>query len=266
VPLLERGRRHFQAFPVAGAAVAPPVTPADVSGITAWYDGADPATLFQDAARTIPAAADGDPVGGWATKIGSRHLSQATPAARPSRRDGVVNGHSVIRSDGVDDGLTGPVMSTLMTDTAWTTLCVFRPVVVDTDDGTYASANDAAWSDGSGYLGVHLRGSGSIWVHAYDIANSAYRSVIYPGGWSAGVPVLIMSRQEGGRLYAARNGGVESSDLLAQSYLVGPLNALRGVGHYCGEDICELIFASVPLVPGDLAGLTTYLKSKWGIP
>ncbi|MDP2737381.1 MAG: hypothetical protein Q8O82_01380 [Pseudorhodobacter sp.] len=55
----------------------------------AWYDPADPATLFQDSAGTVPVAAAGDPVGLMRDKSGNgNHATQVTAAARPVYRNG----------------------------------------------------------------------------------------------------------------------------------------------------------------------------------
>lgn len=68
----------------------------------AWFDASDVATLFQDAAGTIPVTADGDPVGRILDKSGNaNHAIQSVPATRPSwRTNGTV---SWLEFDGVDD-------------------------------------------------------------------------------------------------------------------------------------------------------------------
>ncbi|SMH54609.1 hypothetical protein [Maritimibacter sp. HL-12] len=76
----------------------------------AWYDLSDLSALFQDAAGTIPVAADGDPVGLVLDKSGNaHHATQATPAARPTwRTDGDL---TWIEFDGVDDHMVIPAIS-----------------------------------------------------------------------------------------------------------------------------------------------------------
>lgn len=70
----------------------------------AWYDPSDLATLFQDAAGTVPVTADGDPVGLMLDKSGNgNHASQSTTAAKPAyRTDGTLHW---LEFDGVDDCL-----------------------------------------------------------------------------------------------------------------------------------------------------------------
>lgn len=69
-----------------------------------WWDAGDPATLFADAAGTIPAAVDG-PVGRMADRSGRGNaVAQGAAASRPMlRRD--ANGRTHLAFDGADDWL-----------------------------------------------------------------------------------------------------------------------------------------------------------------
>ena len=82
----------------------------------AWYDPSDLATLFQDAAGTIPVTADGDPVGLMLDKSGNdNHAVQSTTAAKPVyRTDGTLHW---LEFDGTDDELATQYMLPL-TDSA----------------------------------------------------------------------------------------------------------------------------------------------------
>lgn len=70
----------------------------------AWYDPSDLATLFQDAAGTIPVTSDGDPVGYVRDLSGNgNHATQSVSASRPIyRTDGTLHW---LEFDGVDDAL-----------------------------------------------------------------------------------------------------------------------------------------------------------------
>lgn len=72
-----------------------------------WYDPSDLATLYQDAAGTIPVMSDGDPVGKILDKSGNgNHITQTVSAARPIyKTDGILHW---IQFDGVDDCFDTP--------------------------------------------------------------------------------------------------------------------------------------------------------------
>lgn len=76
--------------------------PTDIAGCKLWLR-ADRG-LWQDAARTVPVTADGDPIGAWEDLSGNgNHATQSTAAAKPVWKVNIVNGRPVVRFDGVDD-------------------------------------------------------------------------------------------------------------------------------------------------------------------
>ncbi|MCC5983383.1 MAG: hypothetical protein JJU42_03355 [Rhodobacteraceae bacterium] len=83
----------------------------------AWFDPSDLSTLFQDSAGTLPATADGDPVGRMLDKSGNgRHLFQDISAARPVLR--ISGGLTWLEFDGVDDRMVFAEMPNTGTTTA----------------------------------------------------------------------------------------------------------------------------------------------------
>lgn len=82
-----------------------PWTPANLSGLTAWWDASDKSTMFTDSAGTIPVTTDGDRVCKWNDKSGAgQHVTQVTTASCPFWRTNGTN--SWLEFDGVDDKLT----------------------------------------------------------------------------------------------------------------------------------------------------------------
>lgn len=74
--------------------------PTDVSGLAAWYDASDIATLFQDSAGATPVTANGDRVGKMNDKSGNGvHLIQASSTFR-GYYDAISFGGGGIRFDG----------------------------------------------------------------------------------------------------------------------------------------------------------------------
>lgn len=68
--------------------------------------------LYQDAACTIPALNDGDPIGGWRDEISGslKKITVSISTKRPTLR--FVNGVPVVRCDGIDDDLAGTDLTT----------------------------------------------------------------------------------------------------------------------------------------------------------
>lgn len=124
--------------------------PTHIAGCKLWLR-ADRG-LWQDAARTTPATADGDPIGAWEDLSGNgNHATQSTAAAKPTLKLGVMNGQPVIRFDGVDDWLATGNLSL----TSFTIILVFKASAptsivyehspnVNTNDGNYMLATTAA--------------------------------------------------------------------------------------------------------------------------
>ena len=126
-------------FPV-GAAV---FLPTDIAGLQLWLRPNDAATVFQDAAKTIPAG-NGDVVGGWEEKSGSGRpdATQTTTAQKGILQTGIANGKSIIRFDGTDDNYDLGDYSDL------TAAEIFIVVAVDTDPPVGLST-PGLWTFGS---------------------------------------------------------------------------------------------------------------------
>lgn len=130
----------------------PPVdlwTPADplpVSGLLPehWYISDQ--DLWQDAARTVPVALDGDVVGNWGDiTANADHVSQAAAGNKPTYRSGagdLVNGHPVIRFDGIDDAIEGPFTTGGIMNQPNTLFFVCALAVAAVNDGVYRYCYD----------------------------------------------------------------------------------------------------------------------------
>ncbi|SIS84832.1 hypothetical protein [Phaeovulum vinaykumarii] len=135
------------------------------SGALAFYDPANLATLWQDAAGTVPVTADGDPVGRMLDLSGNgHHLSQPVAAKRPTyRTDGT---RHWIESDGVDDALELPSRLGLAVNPALSVTCALR--------GLGAKAEGRVWELGAG-LGSLSGGLGTDgWSWRYNNGNILY--------------------------------------------------------------------------------------------
>jgi hypothetical protein len=108
---------------------------------------------WQDAAGTIPAVQDGDPVGRWDDLRGLAWPSalQPTSAARPTLRS--VGGKWVVRFDGADDFLT----------LSGTNLGATPEMLLTTRVHTYTANGVILSATGNGFfVGTYLAGSGNV--------------------------------------------------------------------------------------------------------
>lgn len=145
-----------------------PFSPMDQSGLTAWYDPSDLATLFQDAEMTVPVTSDGDPVGAMLDKSGNgHHAIQPENTFRPTYD--INSGLPYIFFDGVDDYLYVPTFD--MRGTAEVTLSIamravqsgqIGPVCELTELSSATSGTFALFSNGVSGDSISWRSRGTI--------------------------------------------------------------------------------------------------------
>ena len=74
-----------------------------------WLDASDSATLFQATTGSVPAAADGDPVGYWLDKSGNnRHASQTSGSNKPLLKTAILNSKNIVRTNGTSSFMSIP--------------------------------------------------------------------------------------------------------------------------------------------------------------
>jgi len=229
---------------------APPWTPAELAP-SLWLR-ADAGT-YQDAARTTPATADGDPVGGWADQSGNgRHASQSTAGFRPTLQLAELNGQPVLRFDGTDDYLLNTAFAISQPDTL--AVVVKHPTPTD---GAFRNLTDSHLNDrqllskqnaaGSNHRLVYAGGflSGSTPSSAFEIWTA-----IYNGASSA----LYVN----GILDASGDAGTQGMD----GYHIG---ADAGPGSFSNVDLAEMIRVPRALTVDERGALHAYLGQKYGI-
>ena len=140
---------------------AVPVT----DGMLLWLDASDSATLFQDAALTVPAGA-GDAVGGWADKSGNGYnATQPTVGLEPLLNLTAMNGQPAVRFEGASgDGM-------LISDS----LSLSRPYTVFIVNQYYGDTR-----------GRTLQGQDANWLHGLWSGNVSSYADGFIGGNPAG--------------------------------------------------------------------------------
>jgi len=193
-----------------------------------WLDPADPATVFQDAAGTIPAAID-DPVAFIADKSGNgRHGVQPVAGARPILRADEA-GRRYLDFDGVDDSLESTLAGLGLGSTTAALWCAYRGAGAGL---VLNAAGDAASPSARGFALAHgaqdeLRLGGA--ANTLDAVSGATRSLALAWsrpadegliGWdrtSTGAASLgtvseshplVIGRRPGGEIFAGRLYGL----------------------------------------------------------
>lgn len=219
------------------------------SVLLAWWDPSDATTLFQEPARSTPAAI-GDGVGGQADKSGnSNHLQQASGAQRPPRAAGGVltfnATHRLACADFVQPTQAQPV-------TVW---------LVGTNKTNLSTEYDIAsprflMQRGASNTTLQIHAGASLApTTAPDLAERRIKCGVYAG---AGSKVLVNGVQIGTGS-AGANGligmsvGGASTNFLVTGSGTTPLSKAEGLGE---------ILVTVGDTSGD-ANLLAYLTNKW---
>lgn len=256
--------------------------PQDIQGLVLWLDAADQDTLFQDAAMTIPVAADNDLVAGWADKSGNaNHFTQAVAANTPDYKVGILNGLPVVRfgwdwpPNFPDDYL---VEAGVNPSLAVTTLSLF---VVYSVLGDFAPH----------YMGLVLNlGRGSEWtgneiVHwaaadaSEDLVLAEFADSLDNHWWIWSTNKYPKNEWHifGTTLTTGANGwnfykdGVVNGSLAGFVLHTGVTPMRIGVGSsiptfYLYGDIAEYLLYNTALSDTNRGLVETYLRNKWGTP
>ena len=228
-------------------------TPKRLPGLHTWFKS--DAGLYQDAARTTPTVADGDPVGGWADQSGNgRHASQSTSSKRPTLKLNIQNGRSVVRGDGTDDGLQTAAFGATLSQ-PYTLFLVHKFNVL---------ANNQNVLDG-------LTDPNRFYLARP--ANNAYDLYFGTGTPQFGTTTtnwrLLRVVAQGASTKYQFEGGAEAT--IASNPGTSPLDGLtlfmnrNGTIQFFNGDIAELILCSGDLSAADDARATAYLNQRWAV-
>jgi len=225
-------------------------SPLSITGLVAWYDFSDAASLFTDTARTTPVASDTDVIKGVTDKSGNaKHLSEATNG--PAYKLALQNGKSGALFDGTNDLLT----SAAITQAQPNTILLVGRIVVDEAgsstelvDGTgsrqiiYKDVSSAKWSfyAGTAITAGNITADTSYHVH-YVVFNGA--SSVY-------------------RLDRAAEFASVNPNTGSLSPIVFGTDATR----FYNTEIGEFLMYNSALSSTDRDSLEAALKAKWGTP
>jgi hypothetical protein len=242
-----------------------PLDPKTLSGLTAWWDASDSATLYDATTGGALVSADGS-VARIEDKSGNaRHLTQSVSNGRPVRKTAIQNGLDVMRFDGTDDRLdTAVLMSTFISGSACSVFIVAKAAAVNTNSETQAF-NDTVFSEassGNGFVALRSNGTAASFGYKFDekVASASYAA----GDWKVFTTTHESSslslRINGGT--ASTVGGLSSREFLSNQARVGQ-NFNQSA--FFDGDVGEILTYNVALSTANREAVEAYLLSKWGI-
>lgn len=228
-------------------------SPLQLATLHTWFK-AD-VGLYQDAARTTPAVADGDPVGGWADQSGNgRHASQSTAGKRPTLKLAIKAGKSVVRGDGAATGLQTAAFAAPLSQPY--TLWVVHKFNALTDS---QNVLDGLTDPNRCYL---ARPTSSVYGLYCGSATTTFGTTTT--AWR-----LLRVVASGAASAYQFEGAAEAT--VAATPGTSPLDGLTlfmnrsGTIQFFNGDIAELVLCSGALSSGDAARVHAYLNQRWGV-
>ena len=229
-------------------------TPRNISGLAAWWDASDAASITTVSGR----------VSQWNDKSGNGvHATQTTANNRPVNTSQTLNGRAVMTFDGSND-----IMS--FTGTARTDETQF--VVVRNNMVASAVSNQQILGDASSGFGVTavIKNDGStnsdVFTHCggFSLGTTSARYQ-FPANNPFGPAVVsaIRSSASGGIL---RTDGVQRATCTTSNSYA--LARIGGVGSSLPLNgyIAEIVIYSRALSVADVQRVERYLGTKWGLP
>lgn len=239
-------RRLFTAErATADSASSPPFDPLSLSPLL-WLKGGT--GLFQDAAGTTPAVADGDPVGLWKDQSGNGNdASQATSAVRPTLKLAIIGSNSVVRPDGVGDFFN--LKNSIGLVDALTTYAVVRRTV-GTDAFVFGNTSNFVQFDIFSDENVYLLDDN------FNIASVAFTGTS---------PMLLRFRRTGAGVAPKFKSTGQAESTLSLATGVTTLDAVfADSATYSQADLAELFVCNTDLVTaGTSSAMENYLLGRY---
>ena len=224
-----------------------------VANLVGWYDGSDLSSLFQDSARTVPVAADADPIAAMSDKSGTgNHITRNVTGNRFTYKAAIQNSRAVARGDGVDDYLS-------CTLGAAPTIRHFFLVLVPRE-----VANKGGFAVGSNASLLKFRSNGSVWVRGLDGSQAQTAAGVY----ASGTAILLTAKIDAAGSASLRVNGVDAA---SYTFAAGTMGTVMGtvdaaISEHFACDLCEWReFQGRALTAPEIAAVEASLNSKWAV-
>lgn len=214
--------------------------PNSVSGLVAWYDANDSATITKASDR----------VSQWNDKSSEgNNLVQATGADQPLWVDAVQNGKPIIRFDGVSEYMRDSVTNTYTQPTTLFMVCS-NP----TENG-----GNRAMFDGEGARNLlNVQSPNQYRVYA--------GTGLVGGTLGTGFKVFRVKFNSTSSSLHINGSSILSGDAGTASLEGINISSFEGGTGFSNFDVCEVLFYDADVSSGDITSIENYLNSKWGLP
>jgi hypothetical protein len=204
--------------------------------------------VWTDSAMTVPATADGAPVGGWSDVSGNgNHATQSNVSGKPTLKLAIRNGLPVLRFDGTSDYL-----DSLLAQSAPCTL-FFASNATDTAGYrvVISSSNTAA---GQITFSTEVTtGKADLYVAGSALVGGTNRT-----GWHRFTCIV-----NGAASKIRVDGSDEVTGSVGSATSVVRIGA-NDAGSYMAGDIGELLIYQGALGATQIANVEAYLAARWG--
>lgn len=223
-------------------------SPLNISGLQLWLDASDPTTIYQDSNATTITIADGDPVGCWKDKSGNaKNATQTDGTKKPARTNNIQNGNIGITYDGVNDYLqTGDLGLTVQ---PYSYYFVGKFLSLSGDRRQIAGLNETGNLDINPGINVYAGNAGMINIKTAP-TNTFLARIEYNGASS-------LYQENNGTIYTGNAGTGVPNGIYLNTYL--PYGLCGNVRQF------ELCIYNRLLSVSEIAKITNYLNSKWGV-
>lgn len=250
-------RAPFQpAFHSGGAAA---FSPTSVPGLQIWLktDG----LLWQDAARTVPAVADGDAVGCWDdSSSGGYNAIQAVVGSKPTLKLAIQNAHSVLRCDGGDN-----LVPTLTMNNHPLSIFVIFALALDV---TFQHGGVLTHNSATPYKNLWYGGEQSGSANKQNVwkgNGTSYAGVISTNTLAQlNFHLIDMIIDSSGNVSLTRDNVADGSGTIALATTWIPCVGGTGYRPLLG-DIGEILIYSAAMSANDAASIRAYLNARWAI-
>jgi hypothetical protein len=246
-------------------------SPANFAGLTGWWDASDPSTLFDATSGGSLVAADGT-VARLEDKSGQgRHFTQSTSGNRPARKTSQQNGRDVLRFDGSDTWMLGPIFEDLFNSPPATSFIVAKATSIATSSFE-GRENAAVLSEEIGFHGFFSLAGFSVGGGSDStLIDFGQQSIFKIGNWLSYTPgnwACLATLHASGNLVSTLNKSTSTTSSL--SFRSNTNNATVLGASYdktvvLNGDVGEIITYNVALSTADIEAVEDYLIDKWGI-